>query len=116
MIQAIVREIVNQGRNARDSLPEEIDPAVANSIRILSRKYPIAQLQWQLFLVHGLLYTMVKDPLKKVLVQLGTGHGKSIIIQLLALSLKEKLKKGVVVVCLNKYLAYQSATRYSETG
>ena len=59
---------------------------------------------------------MSLNPLNKVLVQLGTGHGKSVIIQLLALSLKQKLKKGVIVVCLNKYLAYQSATRYSETG
>ena len=48
------------------------------------------------------------------MVSVGTGHGKSVIIQLLADLLALKGKK-VVVVCLNSFLAYWGASTYGST-
>lgn len=47
----------------------------------------------------------------KIIVTLGTGHGKSLLIQLLADILIENRQK-VIIVCLNDFLASQGRRRY----
>jgi hypothetical protein len=53
----------------------------------------------------------LNDQELSALVSVGTGHGKSVIIQLLADILALQSKK-VVIVCLNSFLAFWGSTTY----
>jgi hypothetical protein len=46
-----------------------------------------------------------------ILFALGTGHGKSVIIQTLA-NMKSIAGERVIIVCLNYFLAYWGRTTY----
>lgn len=62
-----------------------------------------------------LLHLLIKSGKKNVIVTLCTGHGKSIIIQLLADILVE-LSGNVIIVCLNDFLAYCSRENYGSSN
>lgn len=48
-----------------------------------------------------------------ILISLGTGHGKSVLIQIIANMLALKYKnKTIIVVCLNEFLAFWSSFIY----
>jgi len=47
-----------------------------------------------------------------MIIALGTGHGKSIIIQVLADLLINLGKKHVLIVCINEFLAYYARSLY----
>ena len=65
---------------------------------------------WQKYLVMQLTQLVVEED-ASALVSVGTGHGKSVIIQLLADLLALQGKK-VVIVCLNSFLAFWATTTY----
>jgi hypothetical protein len=46
-----------------------------------------------------------------MIVSLGTGHGKSIIIQLIA-DIISMLNEKVIIVCLNNFLSFWGKTKY----
>ena len=54
--------------------------------------------------------------IKSIIASLGTGHGKSVVIQLLAQLLEVTGKGKVLIVCLNNYLAAQGKLKYSTDG
>ena len=65
---------------------------------------------WQRYLVMQVAQLIFLEN-QSVLVSVGTGHGKSVIIQLLADMLAIQGKK-VVIVCLNSFLAFWGSTNY----
>lgn len=58
--------------------------------------------------------TNVVEENKNILSCLGTGHGKTIIILLIAMSLNYITEKKVYVVCLNYFLKNYAAAVYAE--
>jgi replicative superfamily II helicase len=60
------------------------------------------------------LVQLVVEGDHSALVSVGTGHGKSVIIQLLADMLAIQGKK-VVIVCLNSFLAFWGSNTYGST-
>ena len=66
--------------------------------------------------MHSLYHLIINKGRKNVLVNLGTGHGKSVVIQMLAMVLNSQQNKRVFVVCLNNFLAAQSRIKYNKEG
>ena len=76
---------------------------------INSRK-KIFEMPWQRYLVLQLAQLIIEEG-HSILVSVGTGHGKSVIIQMLADILALHNKK-VVIVCLQGFLAFWGSGTY----
>jgi len=66
---------------------------------------------WQKEIVQHAYY-ISKDVKKNIVIQVPTGHGKTIIIAVLAKALCEKDKSKVVVVTMNNYLNHHALNKY----
>ena len=76
----------------------------------INTKKKIFEMPWQKYLVLQIAQLII-DGEHSALVSVGTGHGKSVIIQLLSDILALQGKK-IVVVCLNSFLAFWGSNTY----
>mmetsp|Transcript_20010 Transcript_20010/g.14722 ORF Transcript_20010/g.14722 Transcript_20010/m.14722 type:complete len:151 (+) Transcript_20010:235-687(+) len=96
-------------RNA--ALPEAsidlkvVKPEVLDAFENVKKTARLAKLDWQLQLASTLVTVHFHLGKKASMVTLGTGHGKSVIIQLVASAMATLSQKKVLIVCLNPFLA-----------
>ena len=109
--KALETESISQNFELKNE--KELKPYQGNwemAFGYINTKKKIFEMPWQMYLVMQLVQLIIEGD-HSMLVSVGTGHGKSVIIQLLAdmLALQGKY---VVVVCLNSFLAFWASSTY----
>ena len=94
-----------------ESIKSKLGSQFDNAFIELNEKIILQKFDWQKELVVQLLYLITKAQKKNIIVTLCTGHGKSVIIQLLA-DMLEQVDDNVIIVCMNEFLAHQGRTIY----
>ena len=69
-------------------------------------------------MAQNLLYCLDEKgaAIKRMIVSVDTGHGKSVVIQLLADMLVKNGAKNVLIVCLNDFLSYFGEEKYGTSN
>eukprot|EP00349_Pseudokeronopsis_sp_Brazil_P010565 CAMPEP_0202971632 /NCGR_PEP_ID=MMETSP1396-20130829/28876_1 /ASSEMBLY_ACC=CAM_ASM_000872 /TAXON_ID= /ORGANISM="Pseudokeronopsis sp., Strain Brazil" /LENGTH=263 /DNA_ID=CAMNT_0049701193 /DNA_START=857 /DNA_END=1648 /DNA_ORIENTATION=+ len=85
-----------------------IHESIPLAFQELSQAVFVSKIDWQLEIVNALVHVVKNLRFKYCLVNLETGHGKSVVIQLLARTLSSLTRAKVYIVCLNQFLVAQA--------